>query len=110
MPLVAPTTMIFFMLMREIRFVFSFDALHGRIEIAEFHIWEFLMDKLLQLFYAHAFAGVGDAQLAQIPVRVYIKIAPLDHCEIGGADELAQRFVFFDAVRHAREDEIVYRG
>src|SRR6185437_15554025 len=106
----APTMMIFCISMCEIQLIAPFDALHGRVEVAEFYPRELLMDQLHQLFHAHAFAGFGYAQLAEVPVRIDIEIPPLDHGQVGGADEFAKGFVFVDTICHPREDEIIDAG
>src|SRR5579871_3741355 len=80
---------------------------HGGIEVSIAHLREFLPDKFHELPNAHAFARVGHAQLTQVPIRIDIEIPPLDHVEVRRADQLAEGFVFFDAIGHARENKII---
>src|ERR1700722_10373508 len=96
--------------MGKIHFVAAADAFHGRVEIAEAQIREFFADQFHQLFYAHAFTGVGDTYLSQVPIGIDIEITPLDHREAGAADDFTQCFVFGNAIGHAGEDEIIDGG
>ena len=82
-------------------------ALNGWIEVAKFYFGEFFVYEVYHLAHAHALAGVGNAHLAQVPVRVYIEAAPLYHAEVGGAYEFAQGIKLSYAVRHAGEYEVV---
>jgi len=96
--------------MRKIRFKFSADPLHGRIEIAELQRWEFFPDQIHQLPDTKAFPGFRDSGLAKVPVGIDIEISPLDHGEVCLPDQPAQRLVFFHAVGHAGKNKIVDGG
>src|SRR6201999_2728497 len=80
---------------------------HRRVEVAESYLRELFAEQLHELFHAQALAGLGYAQFSEIPVRIDIEIPPLDHGEISGADELAERFIFLDAIGHSRENKII---
>ena len=97
-------------MMCEVGFVFALDAFHRRIEVSEFDVGELFVDQFHELFYTYELSCFGDADLTHIPVGVDVEIAPLDHCQVCLADELAQGFVFLYAVGHSGENKIVDAG
>lgn len=93
--------------MCKIRLVPTLDPLHGRVEIAEPYPWKFFPYQFHGLFDPQEFPRICGAYPAHVPVRVDVKVAPLDHGKVGFTDELAQGFIFFHTVGHARESEII---
>lgn len=76
-------------LMGKVHFEVAFDSFDRGIEIAKFYIRKFFMDQFHKLFYTHTFAGFSYTNLAEIPVRINIKISPLNHAKVCLPDQLS---------------------
>ena len=57
-------------------------SLCGRIKVAELERREFLVYQVYHLLHSHAFAGIAHPHFTQVPIRVYVEIAPLYHADV----------------------------
>ncbi len=76
--------------MSKVHFEVTMDTFDRRIEISKAQLWKFFMDQLHQLIHSQAFAGIGNADLSKVPVRIDIEIPPLDHFQSGFFDQFSE--------------------
>src|SRR3569833_1115721 len=95
------------LLPRVIHLIITLYSFNAWVKIAVFNVWKLFVNQFHQLFYAHHFASFSYTYLAEIPIGVNIKIAPLYHSKVSVDDKFAQGFVFFHAVRHTGKHKVV---
>src|SRR6516225_10170756 len=81
--------------------------LHGRIEVSEFQIREFLPDQFHELFYPHELTCIRYTDLSEVRVRIDLEISPLNHAQTCLQDQLSQRLILLHTVCHARKYKII---
>src|SRR5688572_11283134 len=67
--------------MGKVQFEPSFDPFYWGIEITKSQPREFFTKDFLELTDTHTLTCVSHTDLSEVPVRVNIEIAPLDHLE-----------------------------
>ena len=96
--------------MGKINLIVASNPLYRRIVISVFQVGKLFFEKIHHFPDTYARWCILHVDAFKVPIRVNIKIAPLNHLEVCLPNKSAQCLVLFLAIGHARKDKVINAG